>query len=116
MGASWVPAMLHHRLAFLSTLCIAAAHEDAMRGLTVDSDETTAIKTEVTHLMIYEMQSVDNIEIMAILELLCSEIIRTGADESQLYMHSQSIMKFVKQKGGLEKLGLGGDLAKFLTT
>ena len=116
MGASWVPAMLHNRLAFLSTLCIAAAHEDAMHLRATDSDEMTAIKTEVTHLMIYEMRSVDNLEIMAILELLCSEIIRTGADESQLYMHSQSIMKFVKQKGGLENLGLKGDLAKFLTT
>ncbi|KAF2234923.1 hypothetical protein EV356DRAFT_140247 [Viridothelium virens] len=116
MGASWVPAMLHNRLAFLSTLCMAAAHEDAMHCRTSDSDEMTAIKTEVTHLMIYEMQSVDNLEIMAILEHLCSEIIRTGADESQLYMHSQSMMKFVKQKGGLQNLGLGGDLAKFLTT
>ncbi|KAL9090722.1 MAG: hypothetical protein Q9165_005210 [Trypethelium subeluteriae] len=116
MGASWVPAMLHNRLAFLSTLCMAAAHDDAMQCRTSDSDEMTAIKTEVTHLMIYEMQSVDNLEIMAILEHLCSEIMRTGADESQLYMHSQSMMKFVKQKGGLQKLGLGGDLAKFLTT
>ena len=87
-----------------------------MHRRTTDSDEMTAIKNEVTHLMIYEMQSVDNLEIMAILELLCSEIIRTGADESQLYMHSQSIMRFVKEKGGLEKLGLAGDLAKFLTT
>ena len=115
MGASWVPAMLHNRLAFLSTLCIAAAHDDAMHGRTTDSDEMTAIKTEVTHL-IMQMRSVDNLEIMAILEHLCSEIIRTGADESQLYMHSQSMMEFVKQKGGLQNLGLGGDLAKFLTT
>ncbi|KAI9691892.1 MAG: hypothetical protein M1822_007965 [Bathelium mastoideum] len=116
MGASWVPAMLHHQIAFLSTLCIAAAHEDAMQLRTTDSEEMAAIKTEVTHRMIYEMQQVDNLEIMAILELLCSEIIRTGADESQLYMHSQSINKFVKQKGGLANLGLKGDLAKFLTT
>ncbi|OCL14485.1 hypothetical protein AOQ84DRAFT_221276, partial [Glonium stellatum] len=118
MGLSWVPALIKTRHAFLSTLCIASTHRDATKYRPTESYETLALRQEVIHLI---QQSIlnphtctDDSTIIALVQLICSEMI--NGEEKMLEYHEGGMETMVKLRGGLEKLGVGGELASILTS
>ena len=59
-----------------------------------------------------EMQIADE-TIIAILHLLNSDIM--GCDDRDMRIHQNGLLSMVQQRGGLEKLGVSGQLASVLT-
>ena len=51
--------------------------------------------------------------ILAVLHLLNSDIM--GCDDRDMRIHQDGLVKMVMQRGGLDKLGLGGQLSVVLT-
>lgn len=120
MGLSWVPALIRSRHAFLSTLCIASTHLDATNNRPAESIETIALRQEVIHLISRSLLNpnpltrIDDFTIIALVQLICSEIV--AGNETHLQYHEDGMEKMVKQRGGLERLGVGGELASILTS
>lgn len=120
MGLSWVPALIRSRHAFLSTLCIASTHLDAINNRPTESIETIALRQEVIHLISQSLLNpnpltrTDDFTIIALVQLICSEIV--AGNETALHYHEDGMEKMVKQRGGLERLGVGGELASVLTS
>ncbi|KAM3418384.1 hypothetical protein BST61_g4378 [Cercospora zeina] len=121
----WVPTLLRSRHAFLSTICISASHDDIMmRGqqapherLPYGSEARLKVRSEVLGLINQalanpETQSNDG-TIIAILQVLNSEIM--GCDANIMQIHQNGLHDLVKQRGGLSKLGLNGQLASIIT-
>lgn len=117
MGLSWVPALIRSRHAFLSTLCVASTHLDAISNLPTESLETLAIRQEVIHLigrsLLHPRTAVDDFTIIALVQLICSEIV--AGNEAALQYHEAGMEAMVKQRGGLDRLGVSGALASILT-
>ncbi|KAF2204620.1 hypothetical protein GQ43DRAFT_364220 [Delitschia confertaspora ATCC 74209] len=117
MGLHWIPTLIKSPHAFLSTLCIASAHMDAINNRSRDSIQTIALQQEVIHKIsqhfVNPSSQVDDFNIIAVTQLICSEII-TGNDTVLKY-HEPGVEKMVLLRGGLDKLGVNGRLASTLT-
>lgn len=113
MGIHWIPTLVKSPHAFLSTLCIASAHYDAVYELPEESVQTTALRQEVIHLISQNLLNAqtrgDDYNIIALMQLIASEII-TGED-MMLNYHENGIEAIIGQRGGLEQLGVKGRLA-----
>ena len=120
MGLSWVPALIRSRHAFLSTLCIASTHLDATNNRPTESIETIVLRQEVIHLISRSLLNpnpltrIDDLTIIALVQLICSEIV--AGNETHLQYHEDGMEKMVKERGGLEQLGVSGELAPILTS
>jgi hypothetical protein len=118
MGLSWIPALIRSRHAFLSTLCIASAHLDAINNRPTESIQTIALRQEVIHLISQSLLNphtrIDDFTIIALVQLICSEVV--AGNETALHYHEDGMEKMVKQRGGLKELGVGGELASVLTS
>ena len=118
MGLSWVPALIRSRHAFLSTLCIASTHLDATNNRPTESIETIVLRQEVIHLisrsLLNPLTRIDDFTIIALVQLICSEVV--SGNEIHLQYHEDGMEKMVKERGGLERLGVGGELASILTS
>lgn len=118
MGVRWVPALLKHRHAFLGTLCVASSQLDISSGNGREGKETTLLRLEVVHLVSQSLANsrtqVDDPTIMAVLQLLCSELVR--GETKEILWHENGMEQMIRQRGGLQELGVAPDLAVMITT
>jgi hypothetical protein len=114
LGQYWIPTALSYPHTFLSTLCVTAAYHDTIHQRSLDSLQTLALHQEVIHLvgrnMVAQDTRVSDDNIMAIIQLIISEMIR-GDIQSGLKWHEDGIESIIKQRGGLQQLGINGRLA-----
>ncbi|KAF2471954.1 uncharacterized protein BDR25DRAFT_284279 [Lindgomyces ingoldianus] len=107
MGRHWIPTLVKSPHAFLSTLCIASAHHDAISSRSAESFQTLALRQEVIHLIgrniLDREQCVSDFNIIALTQLICSEII--AGEKGALGYHEGGIEKMVNLRGGLRQLG-----------
>ena len=113
MGLHWIATLVKSPHAFLSTLCIASAHYDAIHERPIESVQTLALRQEVMHLisqsMVNPQSRVDDYNIIALTQLIVSELI--SGQEAALNYHELGIGAMIKQRGGLEKLDANGRIA-----
>ncbi|KAH7095983.1 hypothetical protein FB567DRAFT_46089 [Paraphoma chrysanthemicola] len=113
LGRHWIPTALSYPHTFLGTLCLATAYHDVIHEQPLESVQTIALRQEVIHLvgrnMLDPKASVSDHNLMAIIQLIISEVI--GREESGLSWHENGIETMVKQRGGLNQLGVNGYLA-----
>ena len=125
LGQYWVPTLLRARHAFLSTVAISTAHDDLMsRALQPvhlrspgESMERLRVRQEVMAMI---NESLDDPElktadatIIAVLQLLNAELM--GCDDNIMRIHQKGLQDMVRQRGGLGKLGVHGQLASILS-
>ena len=121
----WIPELLKAKHAFLSTICISASHDDIMmRGQQAPherkpygSTDRLKVRSEVLGLINQAladpaMQTTDA-TLMSVLHVLNSEIM--GCDDRIMRIHQHGLDDLVKERGGLGKLGIDGQLASILT-
>ncbi|KAF2833046.1 hypothetical protein CC86DRAFT_338152 [Ophiobolus disseminans] len=117
LGRYWIPTALSYPHTFLGTLCLATTYHDVMHELPLESIQTVALRQEVIHLvgrnMLNPETSVSDHNIMAVIQLIISEVI--GREESGLTWHESGIETMVKQRGGLNQLGVHGRLASSIS-
>ncbi|KAF2276050.1 uncharacterized protein EI97DRAFT_433461 [Westerdykella ornata] len=117
MGLYWIPTLVKSPHAFLSTLCIASTHYDAVHNAQIESLQTTALRQEVIHLIHQNILNpetkVDDYNIIALTQLIASEII--AREDATLGFHEAGIEAMVRTRGGLNKLGVNGRLAHTLS-
>jgi len=117
MRRKWVSYQVQNRQAFMSTLCISSAHLDVMRGEERDSMVTTAVRAEAAHLIKSSLSDpqrcCDDSTIIATVHLLAAEFMK-GEDHA-LMPHEHGLKEMVAMRGGLDKLGLDGQIAAILT-
>ena len=125
LGTNWIPLLLRARHAFLSTLCISSAHDDIMTRAFLpphlqngDSlEKRWKVRSGVIEMINEslsdpEMKIADE-TIIAVLHILNSEIM--GCNDASMRVHQNGLHAMVKERGGLDKLGAGGQLAFVLT-
>lgn len=117
LGKYWIPTALSYPHTFLGTLCLATAYHDVINELPLESVQTIALRQEVIHLvgrnMLDPEARVSDHNIMAITQLIISEVI--GREESGLSWHENGIENMIKQRGGLNELGVNGRLASAIS-
>ncbi|KAF2003305.1 hypothetical protein P154DRAFT_103246 [Amniculicola lignicola CBS 123094] len=117
MGQYWIPTLVKSPHAFLSTLCIASAHNDAIQSRPVESVQTLALRQEVMHLISKNLVNpdsrVNDFNIIALTQLIASEII--AGEQAALAYHESGVAAMVRQRGGINKLGVSGRLASTLS-
>ncbi|KAF2717567.1 hypothetical protein K431DRAFT_288445 [Polychaeton citri CBS 116435] len=112
----WLPSLMQARHAFLSTICISAAHDEIMayhlspnRSLPrTDITVRMTIRSEMMRLINMcisdpQLQAHDT-TIIAVLQILTSEIMDEGT--SYLKVHAKGLGELIKQRGGLNELGI----------
>ena len=113
MGMHWIPTVVQLPHTFLSTLCLASAHFDAVQEREIESVQTLALRQEVIHLINQNLLDPtsrgDDYNIVALTQLIASEII--AGDEMTLEFHETGIEAMIKLRGGLRHLGVNGRLA-----
>jgi hypothetical protein len=117
MGQHWIPTVLSSAPTFLSTLCIASSHYDAIHERGTESVETMALRIEVVHLIgqsiLNPTEKVGDQNIATLIQLIVSEMI--GRDEFSLAFHERGIEAMVRVRGGLNQLGINGHLANTIS-
>lgn len=117
MGTHWIPTVVQLPHTFLSTLCLASAHYDAVHERHGESVQTLALRQEVIHLINQNLLDPrlrgDDFNIVALTQLIASEII--AADETTLEFHETGIEAMIKLRGGLRQLGVNGRLASAIS-
>ncbi|PVH96416.1 hypothetical protein DM02DRAFT_119322 [Periconia macrospinosa] len=117
MGVHWIPAVVDSPHTFLSTLCIASAHLDAINGREIESVQTLALRQEVMHLigqgLVNPQSRTNDSNIIALTQLIASEIV-TG-QEIALSFHEAGMEIMITQRGGLEQLGVKARIAPVVT-
>jgi hypothetical protein len=117
MGQHWIPTLVKSPHAFLSTLCIASSHHDAVHNRQIESVQTTALRQEVIHLIhqniLNPQAKTDDFNVIALTQLIVSEII--VGDETSLAYHEKGVEAMVDSRGGLRQLGVNGRLASTLS-
>ena len=128
MVKTWLPYLVRARHSFLSTLCISTAHDEAMQRIVFGSDslrgakkevvyERLAVKSEVISMINTSLddpqQRTSDATIIAVLNMLNSEMIT--CDTSALKTHQRGLNKMISMRGGLDKLGVLGHLARTVT-
>jgi hypothetical protein len=113
LGRYWIPTALRYAHTFLGTLCLATAYHDVIHEEPLESVQTIALRQEVIHLVGRNMLNADtrasDHNIMAVIQLIISEVI--GREESGLNWHENGLENMVKERGGLNQLGIDGHLA-----
>ncbi|KAF2447506.1 hypothetical protein P171DRAFT_382390, partial [Karstenula rhodostoma CBS 690.94] len=117
MGLLWIPTLVKSPHAFLSTLCIASAHYDAINERAIESVQTLALRQEVIHLISQSLLNPetrgDDYTVVALTQLIASEII--AGEDMTLDFHETGIEAMVRQRGGMGQLGVNGRLAATLS-
>lgn len=115
MGKYWIPTVLSTPHTFLSTLCVASAHYDAILDRKAESIETISLRTEIIHILTQNLlhpvveKKVDDFNITTLIQLICSEVV--GRKEFALDVHEKGLEDMINVRGGLNQLGVEGYLA-----
>jgi hypothetical protein len=127
MAKLWLPNLIRARHSFLSTICISAAHDEAMQSVVFGSEslslrgskkavvyERLAVKNEVIAMINSSLDDPDQMTsdstIIAVMNIFNSEII--GCDASALKAHQNGLNRMISLRGGLDKLGVVGQIAR----
>ncbi|CAK4031572.1 Hypothetical predicted protein [Lecanosticta acicola] len=125
LSAHWVPTVLQARHAFLSTICISSSHEDIMRraeqapherrqhGSHARMQARGEVISLINHAMNDDKARTADTTIIAVLQLLASEIM--GCDDQAMRIHQEGLHRMVRHRGGLDNLGVAGQLAPIMT-
>ncbi|KAI4675323.1 uncharacterized protein J4E84_010215 [Alternaria hordeiaustralica] len=113
LGRYWIPECLSYAHTFLSTLYMASAYDDVVHNREIESLETAALRQDVIHFVGGHLtdveQSVADHNIIAVSQLILGDVIsRSDADR---HFHQNGIAMMIKQRGGLQNLGVNGQLA-----
>lgn len=118
MGMHWIPTLVQSPVAFLSTLCIASAHLDAIHEQPTESLATLALRQEVIYMinqnMVNPQKQTDDYNIISVMQVIASEII-TGDGGPSLNVQEFGIESLINLRGGLDKLGVNGRLASSIS-
>lgn len=122
MSLHWVPTLLQARHTFLSTTCISSAYNDAMyqsfTGEVPESIQRVRVRTEVMKMIDVCLRdptlSTKDVTLVAVLQLLSGEII--GCNDDELRHHQNGLSRMIETRGGLDRLGVNGELAGMTTT
>ncbi|RAQ99632.1 hypothetical protein DDE82_008049 [Stemphylium lycopersici] len=113
LGRYWIPTCLNYAHTFLSTLYLAAAHNDVIKEREIESLETAALRQDIMHLvgtdLLDPQKNVGDPNIIAVSQLIIGEVI--ARQEGALVYHEAGIESMIKHRGGLYKLGMEGRLA-----
>ncbi|KAJ4320178.1 hypothetical protein N0V94_003539 [Neodidymelliopsis sp. IMI 364377] len=117
MGQHWVPTVLSSPHTFLSTLCVASSHLDAILERNTESIETLSLRQEIMHLIdqniAHPSKKIDDLNITALIQLIAGEVI--GREEGALRYHERGITTMIECRGGLNDLGVSGYLASTIS-
>ncbi|KAF2805115.1 uncharacterized protein BDZ99DRAFT_396552 [Mytilinidion resinicola] len=109
----WVPIVMTHPHALLSTCCVTSTYVDMMNGLKTDSERSTLIKNESIIWINRELSNLatqtTDMTIILILHLLAGEL--RNCDENVFRIHESGIERIIVQRGGMDKLGWDGVVA-----
>ncbi|EME50395.1 hypothetical protein DOTSEDRAFT_69051 [Dothistroma septosporum NZE10] len=123
--AHWVPTLLKAKHAFLSTICISSSHDEIMmKGVQASherhrygSTDGIKVRTEVISMINDALadpkQQAADVTIVSVLHLLNSEIM--GCDDQTMTIHQQGLHQMIRKRGGLDCLGIDGELAMIST-
>ncbi|KAG9186977.1 hypothetical protein G6011_10085 [Alternaria panax] len=113
LGRHWIPVCLNYPHTFLSTLYMASAYDDVIQNRKVESLETVALRQDVIHFVSEHLtdreQRVADYNIMAVSQLILGDVISRA--EAGLDFHQSGIAAMIRQRGGLDKLGVNRELA-----
>jgi len=105
------------RVAFLSHVSVVCVFQDLADRIPDDSDLTVLAKTKVLAMVQDSIQrpdtQTDDFTILSILHLLMSEV--GGFQEDVFNMHQDGLFRIIHQRGGINALGLNGDLSSVVT-
>lgn len=118
MARAWLPQMIQSRESFLSTLAIATSHQDAMDGKLTPTHLTLTVQTEVFHLLNDAFKErwtrIKDTTIMSVVQLLCSELVNASGPH-RLVAHERGLRQLIVERGGIDRLGVQGELAAVAT-
>lgn len=118
----YIPALMGSSSAFYSSLCVLSGYNDVMAHELLPLDKQngpesyfrTALRQRVLRMIRYNI-SRDDIgdgSVIAIFHILHSEFMT--ADSKSIHAHQAGLDEMVRNRGGLNNLGLHGFLAKFV--
>jgi hypothetical protein len=117
MGQHWIPTVLSSPHTFLSTLCVASSHLDAILERNTESIETLSLRQEIMHLIdqniAHPSKKIDDLNITSLIQLIAGEVI--GREEGALRYHERGITAMIEHRGGLNDLGVSGYLASTIS-
>ncbi|KIW06021.1 uncharacterized protein PV09_03200 [Verruconis gallopava] len=109
---AWVERIAEDKLGFLSSLALASAHLDLLRGLDVESAATIAAKCEVLQMIrnstMKEAAMPSDMTYIAITQLISAEIVFGNRDVSVTHMNG--LLSIVNLRGGLSKIGWSDEM------
>lgn len=124
MGANWVPAITSAPHAFLSTICIYGAYDESFHGNSGvgvrrnNAEESILIENEVIGMIQRCIESpvhqTSDATLIAVLHLLNSLVMTRG--QKTLRNQALGLTKIVVMRGGLERLGVEGEMATIITS
>ena len=113
LGRHWIPECLNYAHTFLSTLYMASAYDDVVHDREIETLETAALRQDVIHFVSGNLtdvaQSVADHNIIAVSQLILGDVI--SRSDAGLHFHQNGIAMMIKQRGGLQNLGVNGQLA-----
>ncbi|KAK8240167.1 hypothetical protein HDK90DRAFT_508679 [Phyllosticta capitalensis] len=113
MARAWLPQVIGSRESFLSTLGISTAHQDAIAERAEPSFMSNLVNAEAIRLINAAMADrwtrIRDSTIMSVCQLLASRVVT--ADNDELKRHEHGLRELIIERGGLDRLGVGGDLA-----
>ena len=116
MSLHWYPTLLSSPHTLIGSLAIAAAYLDAILQCKTERIETLALRQEVMHYIDHNLpnpnKQVADLNIMAVTELVISEII--AGHTISVKSHETGLKAMIAKRGGLNQLGVGGYLAQVI--
>ncbi|KAF2737435.1 hypothetical protein EJ04DRAFT_533033 [Polyplosphaeria fusca] len=112
----WMEFVCCTRMSFLSHVSASCVYQDVNEGYLEDTALTVYAKTKVLRMIKDSLQGynpqTDDFTIISILYLLISEI--GGFDDDVFDVHQEGLVRIIQQRGGINHLGQGGNIATFL--
>jgi hypothetical protein len=110
----WVPVVMTHPHALLSTCCLTSTYVDMMNGRRSDSETSTLIKNEsiiwINHELSNPTTQAADMTIILILHLIAGEV--RNCDENVFKIHRSGLERIITQRGGMHQLGWNGLVAQ----
>lgn len=101
-------------MALLSHVSVTCVYQDLADRLLYHSELTEYARTNVVRMVQHNLETEpDDFTILSILHLLISEV--GGFNDNMFDCHQDAILRIVQQRGGINTLGLNGDLSSVLT-
>lgn len=123
MGTNWVPAITGAPHAFLSTICIYGAYDESFHGNSDEGRRSNGVERILIENEVISMinrcisspvHQTSDATLIAVLHLLNSLVMTSG--QGVLREHAIGLTKMVNLRGGLNRLGVRGEMATLITS